>query len=290
MGRGLVARGLFAGVLALATPRLATADKIDEQVETLEGRGGYKARLAAALALSKATDDRAVIALAAALGNDRESSVRKVAALALKQMVTGATGSGARSKAVAALERASAKDKDKKVRAAAARALTTIQELLASKAPRVFVNIDQPKDKTKKAPSRAVSELDKAVRAEVKRASKDYSVDWPGSLPTAAELDRLGTRAFIVAASVAKLTIAKNGKKAEVSCTVEVRVAPWEGTDGEERWVANQTGKATGSGKASTGSSDAQIANGMVDCVAAVGEQLTADKVVPFIKGLAKQK
>jgi hypothetical protein len=69
-----------------------------------------------------------------------------------------------------------------------------------------------------------------------------------------------------------------------------MRISPWEGTDGEERWVANQTGKATGSGKAMTGSSDSQIANGMVDCVAAVGEQLTADKVVPFIKGLAKQK
>ncbi len=290
MRRGLVALAWFAGVLALATPRPAIADKIDNQVTTLGGGGSYKARLAAALALSKSTDDRAVIAIAGALDQDREASVRKVAALALKQMVTSATGTAARKKAIAALERAASNDKDKKVRVAAAKSLTAIKALLTSKMPRVFVNIDVSKDRTKKAPSRAVSELDKAVRAEVKRASKDYAVEWPGTLPTSAELDKLGTRAFIVAASVAKLTISKNGKKAEVSCTVEVQVAPWGGTDGKERWVAHQTGKATGSGKASTGSSESQIASGMVDCVAAVGEQLTANEVVPFIRGLAKQK
>jgi len=285
MRRCLIALAI-ALVTSLAGVTPVSADAIADNVEDLEGAEGYKVRVSAAVALSKSTDDRAVAALARALRDDRDAAVRRVAALALKKIVSVSTGQKARTAALDAL-RAARKDKDKKVRKAAEKALDALESILATKKPRVFVNVDAPTDKTKKAGGDAVSELGRVVRAQVTRSSKEYAVEWPGTLPTGDELERHGTRAFIVAASVSKLTMKKAGGRVEVACSVEIRVAPWNGSDGKERWTAGQTGKATGSGKATTGTSDRAIAMGVVDCVGAVGEQLTADKVVPFIKGLA---
>jgi hypothetical protein len=286
--RGLVAAAILA--VSIAAPAPATADAIADRVDELEGGAGYKVRVAAALALSKSTDQRAVEALATAVRKDPDAAVRRVSALALKKVVTANTRKSTRALAIGALEHAAASDKDKKVRKAAARALAALETLLRANAPAVFVRVTQSTDKTKKAPDRAVSELDKVVRAEVVRASKDYAVDWPDGLPTGDELSQLGTRAFIVTATVAKLKIDKTGGRAEIACTIEIRVAPWAGTDGEERWVANQTGKATGNGKATTASHDKAVAGGVVDCVGAVGEQLTSDQIVPFIRRLASSK
>lgn len=274
----------------LAAPAGARADAIADSVATLHGSGGYKLRLQAALTLAKSTDDRAILALIRALDRDSEPAVRRVAALALQKNVSARTRKNVREAALDGL-RDALRDKDKKVRAAAKQALTTLESMFAVKAPRVFVTIEASKDRTRKAGSRAVSELDKAVRSRVARASKDYALEWPdGVLPTGEELEKHGTRAFIVTSAVAKVTIGKRGGRAEVACTVEIRVAPWGGTDGDERWIADQTGNATGSGKATTGTSSTAIAGGVVDCVAAVGEQLTDDKIVPFIRRLASSR
>ncbi len=287
MRRGYVALVLATAIVVGSAP-VARADQVDDQIASLDATRAYKVRLSAALALAKTSDDRAVIALAETLLADKEPAVRRVAALALKKMVTSSTGKSARAKALEALATAKKSDRDKKVKKSAADALAVLEEALATRGPAVFVNIDAPLDQTKKAPSKAVKELGKVVKAQVKRASKDYEVDWQGALPTGDELDRMGTKAFIVSAAVSKLTTTKSGRKAVVACTVTIRVAPWGGSDGSERWTANQTGTATGSAEAHTSANDAAVADGALDCVAAVAEQLTTDKVVPFIKKLAK--
>jgi hypothetical protein len=283
MHRGLVALALALAVLVGAAPA-AHADDVDDQISELDGGESYKVRLAAALTLSKMNDDRAVFALARALLDDPDKSVRRVCALALKKAVTAKTGLKARKEAIQALRDAK-KDKDKKVKKAASKTLESLESLFAVKAPRVFVNVEKAKDRTKKA-SKALAELDRTVRAEVVRGSKDFAVEWPGELPTGQELQQQGTSAFSVNASVTKVQIDTAGSKATVGCSIEIRIAPWGGTDGDERWVANETGKATGSAKATTGSSDREKEAGVVDCVAAVAEQLIDDKVVPFIRRL----
>ena len=73
--------------LALATPP-AGADGIDANIKELAS-GNYKTRLAAALALAKSSDNRAVMALITVLQNDKDSALRRVAAIALGRGVDG---------------------------------------------------------------------------------------------------------------------------------------------------------------------------------------------------------
>jgi len=275
-------------IAGVAIVRPAHADSVADNIAELSGGDSYKLRIAAAAALASTSDDRAVKALATALRIDKDPQVRKVAAVALKKSVTARTGKSARSAAIEALKVGS-RDKDTKVRTASRDALDTLQVAFSGRAPKVFVKIEPVKDKTRKAKA-ATPELAKAVRGEVTRASRDYAVDWTGTLPTGRELEQLGTRAFVVDAAVSKVSIAQANGRTEITCSIEIRVSPWGGSDGEERWVANQTGKATGSGKATTGNNPRAIDGGIVDCVAAVGEQLTSDQVVPFIRRLASSR
>lgn len=277
-------------LLALMPSPIARADAIDTSVATLTS-GSVKVRLSAAAALSGYPDDRSVIALAQALRTDKDASVRRAAALALAKVVTRKTGKPARTKAMDALKAASAKktEKDKKVRATAAKIHKALTKALAApKGPPVFVNVDPSADTTKRAPARAVTELDKSVKAMVTKAS--YSVEWPeDALPTGKELRKHGTTAFVLGASVTKLDFAKKGARVTVSCAVEVKVSPWSGSDGGERWVSGETAKASGSGSAESGSSSSSMAGGAVDCVKAVAERVVGDKIAPHIKKVLKE-
>lgn len=279
----------FAVVLLALAGSPLRADTVADQITSLSG-GSVKLRLRAAAALSGLADDRAVVALAASLRDDKDASVRRAAALALAKVVSRATGKAARTKAMDALKAASEKkhEKNKKVRTTAAKVWKDLTKALAPpKGPPVFVTIDPTEDTTKRAPARAVKELDKSVKAMVTKAS--YSFEWPGdAMPTGKELEKNGTTAFIVGASVTKLAFDKQGSKVTVSCTVEVKVSPWSGSDGGERWIAGQTAKASGNGKAESGTSDASMAGGVVECVKAVGERVVGDKVTPHIKKVLK--
>jgi hypothetical protein len=76
----------------------------------------------------------------------------------------------------------------------------------------------------------------------------------------------------------------------EITCKVAIRIAPWEGSDGNERWTADKVANAKGEGKADTGTGDQLVAEGVRECVFAVAEQVAADKVIPFIKNVAAQR
>lgn len=272
------------------TPVLA--DTIDIEVQQLSNAASYKRRLAAALALSKSHDGRAVAALASALRTDGEPQIRRVAALALPKALDETTPPRVRDVAIEALEKAAVNDKDAKVRDLAARALTKVAALRpkqepAGGAPSVFVHVGAAADLSSKAPKDTMPKLTKVVRGVVQRKATDMSTEWPGTLPTSKQLNASGARAFIVAATISAVDITRNGTKAEIACTVSVRVAPWGGTDGAEKWVAHKAASASGSGKAMTGSANIAIEGGIRDCVLAVGEEITQKQVVPFLKRIA---
>jgi len=278
-----------AWILLAAT---AYADRIDREVKDLKGGDSYKVRLAAVLALAKTFDARAVSALTDALDTDKEATIRRIAANGLGKIIDAETPADAVEGANAALDHASKSDKDKDVRAAAAKSLATVAEVTKPKksttaktaSGTVFVNVETANDITKRAASTTAS-LTKVVRGTVK--AKGYSVDWPGGPPTQAQLTDSGALAFVVGTTVKTIDITAKGSQTEVKCTLAIRIAPWNGTDGTEAWEANRAASASGSAKAVTGSNDKAIAGGIRDCVEAVGQEITTRQVVPFIKRLA---
>ncbi len=263
---------------------------MDTGVRQLAHDNAYKVRLAAALSLSKSKEPRAVIALAGALRNDEEATIRRISALALEKMIDARTAEDARELGLGALENAAQNDGDTKVRETALRALKSLSGLRRKKrtanAPAVFVNIDTTTDQSNKLPSNASARLTRIVKSNVERIG--IATSWPGGLPTNADLTSNGARAYIVASTVKKVDITKAGSQTEIACTVVLRVAPWEGTDGGERWEANRAASASGSAKATTSNRDRDIQSGVRDCVEAVAEDVTSRQVVPFLKRLAQ--
>ena len=275
--------------------QVARADTLDTNIRQMSD-ASYKVRLAAALALSTSRDPRAIIALADALTADRDATIRRVAALALGKMIDAHTADDARQLGLDAVDQAAARDADAQVRDTALRVqqdLASLRRKPPSKSPRaergdkpeVFVNVDGTTDQSKLAPSDAGERLTRIVRRGVERTG--YATRWPGGLPTQTELTSNHARAFIVASTVKKIEISRASHQTEISCKVEIRVAPWSGTDGGETWEANKAASASGSAKAMAGTSDREIASGMHDCLDAVAEDITARQLLPFLKRLA---
>ena len=267
----------------------AAADPIDQSVKELASKS-QKVRLAATLALSKSKDARAVLAVSGSLTNDDDPTIRRVSALALEKMVDAATADDAKALAFDALERAARSDRDAKVKITAAdtlKALAAVRRTRpAANRPSVFVNIDSAVDQSRKAPKDAPDRVVKIVKRSIERTG--YATSWPGGLPTSKELSQNNSQAYIVAANVKKIDVMKGAKQTTIACTVAIRVAPWSGKDGGEKWEANKAASASGSAKAMTGNSDSAVASGMRDCLEAVAEDVTNRQVVPFLKRLAQ--
>lgn len=265
--------------------RTAAADAVDTNIRQLDGGNNYKIRLAAAVALAKSTDARAVIALAKVLGSDSDASIRRVAAVALENMIDARTPQRARELGFAAIDRAAASDRDPRVRGTAARAARALAAI--RRKPQVFVNVDATTDQSKQLPSGAGDRLTLLLRKSVE--STGYATSWPGGLPTSAELTSSRARAFILAGTVKKIEITRVGSRTQIACTVAVRVAPWMGKDGGERWEANRAASASGSATAMTGNRARDVQGGLRDCVEAVAEDVTSRQVLPFLRQVAKR-
>lgn len=278
---------VLAACLLLCT-RTASADTVDTNVHQLGSGASYKVRLAAALGLAKSKDARAVIALADALAHDDDPTIRRVSALALEKMVDGRTPDDARELALTALGDAATKDRDAKVRTTATATLRTLAAFRrrtgGGKKPTVFVNVDVTTDQSKKLPTGGGARVTTIVKKSVE--STGYATTWPGGLPTGAELAASRSKGFIVASTVKRIDVTRSGGQTLIACTVAIRIAPWSGRDGGERWEANKAASASGSAKATTGSRERDIQSGMRDCIEAVAEDVTARQVVPFLKRL----
>ena len=285
------ALAVLIATLAVGEIRVARADLVDDEAQQLSSAPGYKRRLAAVLALSKSHDGRAVRALAEGLRRDKEVQIRRVAALALGKAVDSTTPTAARDAALAALDEA-LRDRDKKVRELAERSRATVAALVRPAAsstaptPSIYVHLGDGVDLSSQAPRDALGKLVRTVRSTVTRRAPGVATEWPGKPPTASDLTAAGARAFVVAPTIAALVIEKRGNRAEIACTVSVRVAPWGGTDGAEKWAAQRAASASGSGKAIVSGDASSIAGGIRDCVLAVAEEVTEKQVVPFLRKL----
>ena len=229
--------------------------------------------------------------------------MRRVSALALEKMVDVRTPEDARELAIDALEKAAKQDSEAKVRQTAIKTLKSLAGLRRNRAlavhptqpaqpepagdrPEVFINVDATTDQSHKLSSDTGDRLTRIVKRNVERTG--YATTWPGGLPTSAQLSSNRSRAFIVASTVKKIEITKGGRQTQIACTVAIRIAPWGGSDGGERWEANRAASASGSAKAMTGNNDREIQSGVRDCIEAVGEDVTSRQVVPFLKRLAQ--
>jgi hypothetical protein len=279
--------------------RIVRADTISDSVKELSHKStAYKVRLAAALALSKSKDPRAIIGLADALDHDEDSTIRRVAALALEKMVDTSTPADANQLAFDALDRAVQNDDDAKVRETAAKTLKVLATYRrrskrapapAPSAPRgdrpeIFVQIDAVTDQSNKLVGDTGERVIRIVKRGVERTG--YATQWPGGPPSAADLSSARSRAFIVASTVKKIDIQQAGQTM-ITCTVTMRISPWGGKDGGERWEANKAAAASGSAKVMTGKGDREINGGIRDCLEAVAEDITSRQVLPFLKRLA---
>ena len=282
-------------ILWVSYPVVARADTIDKNVGVLsDASASYKERLASALALSKSHDARAVIAVANALAHDSNSTVRRVSALALEKNVDAKTPDDAKSIAFDALDKAAASDSDDSVRNSSTATLRALSSLRRHKGggkpeahtdmPEVLVKIEPTADQTKQAPSNATARLTSAVKGSVEKAG--FATSWPGGLPTNADLEKAHSHAYIVASTVKKIDYSRVGRQTQIACTVAIRVAPWSGSDGGEKWEASRAAQAQGSAKATTGSSDKDIRSGVRDCLEAVAEDITSRQILPFLKRL----
>ncbi len=289
------ALAMFAGCLIVCVVGVgsARADSVSTNVEELSDQSAsYKVHLAAALQLSKSKDPRAIIALADALGRDGNATIRRVAAIGLEKQLDAHTPEDAKTLAFEALDRATS-DSDAGVRQGAASALKALASLRKTKKekpaargdkPEVLVKIDPATDQSRKAPGDASERLTHVVKASIERTG--YATSWPGGLPTSADLASARSRAFIVASTVKKIDISRVGHQTQIACTVQIRVAPWSGSDGGEKWEVSKAAQAQGSAKATTGPSPREINGGVRDCLEAVAEDITARQIVPFLKRL----
>lgn len=290
----VIASVIASAIAIVALPGLARADNIDDESTQLLGASSYKRRLAAALTLSKVHDGRAVRSLSRALEHDDDAKLRQVAALALAKAVTDATPAADRKLALSALERVARGDADTRVRELAARTLTkldpfrsvspAVQVTPTGPPPLTFIYVAAATDGSHQAPDDAPARLTTLVRGVVSRHAPELPTQWPGKLPTVKELGARGTKAYAVSATIAAIEIVQRGGQAEITCKVQVRVTPWNGVDGEERWVAHKAASASGQGRATTATTARAMASGVRDCVNAVAEEVTAGQVVPFLR------
>jgi hypothetical protein len=280
--------------LVLLCAGQAYADGIAVSVNQLNNDSNQRLRLTAALSLAKEkTDPRAVIALAGALRNDNDDTVRKICALALGKMLGPRTAPDALQLAFAALDSAASTDPSAEVLTAAANSLRQVSKFrpikpskVKGKGPAVFVNVDSTIDQSKQVPAGGGAKLQQILKENVQRTG--YATTWPaGGLPTSTELVSAGSRGFIVASTVKTIAITNQGTQTQIACKVEVRIAPWTGRDGGERWEANRAASASGSAKVTTGNRPRMVSGGITDCLEAVAENVTSQQVIPFLKRLA---
>jgi hypothetical protein len=278
---------VIAALLLQVWSSYARADGVDASIGDLSS-SNYKTRLSAALTLAKSMDARATAALMNVLQSDSDSALRRVAAMALGRRA-GDLPDATVEKVRTALTTASTKDDDPKVRDSASAALKSLPPVKAAsngKAPAIYVHIDKIVDQSKKASAAGIALVGKNVR----RAVDDIGLatNWPGGVPSKSDLATSHSKAFIVVATVTKLTVKKKANDAEVACSVAIRVSPWTGRDGNEMWEANKSASATGSATISTSSEASEILAGSSDCLDALAEDLARRQIVPFLRKIAK--
>ena len=288
--------GIVVIALSLAIGTTAHADSIDKRAQQLRSSSDYKVRLSAALWLAKKNDKRAVKAMTRVLKKEPERNIRRIAAKALPKMITDSVPEKTRTRAIKALKVAAEKDKDAKVRKRAKLALTKLDGASKSATASIssggqsgiFVNIGTPNLGKHKMSQKFNQSLQRAVSAQLKKKlpQKYYELgqEKVDQLPTMKQLARNGKNGWFVGATVSDLDVSPKGSMVQVKCAVTIRINPWTGSDGKQVLRAGDTASAKGQASVTTANKTREIDYAKEDCLLAVAEQVTNNRVVPFLK------
>jgi hypothetical protein len=275
---------LVALIVVLLLSRSAHADAVDTLVKQL-GDSSEKVRLAAALNLAKAGDERGILPLAKSLLNDSDKNVRGAAAVGLGKLIKANPSTKYKSLATANLKTAAANDGSEFVKTQAQNALSTIgvggsgttTQPTGSGGSGIYVNVGPMSSKT------TSSKNDKLRALMVKTASKTLSKvasnmqqTWPSGTPSKGDLAKKGVSGFYVDGTLNELNIKTSGGGATISCKVSMLLADFP--DKSVFGFLNGGASVT----ASSSQSDQDLAS--EDCVTAVIENLITSKIVPTIK------
>lgn len=288
--------GLVIIALSLAIGPAAHADSIDKRAKQLRSSSDYKVRLSAALWLAKKQDKRAVNAMIRVLKKEPERNIRRIAAKALSKMLTDDMPAKVRKRTKDALARAADKDKDKKVRKRAKQALAKLDKKSGDSAGAalgrgqsgIYVNIGAPNLGKHKMSPKFNKALQRAVSAQLKKKlpQKYYRLGRENTdkLPTKKQLKSTKRSGWFVGATVSKLKVTPKGNQVKVQCGVTMRVNPWTGADGKQLLRSGDTASAKGNAAVVTANNKREIGYAKEDCLLAVAEQITSNRVVPFLK------
>jgi hypothetical protein len=270
-------------VALLLVARVAYADGVDTLIKQL-GDSSSKVRLAAALNLAKAEDDRAILPLAKTVTNDSDKDVRAAAAVALGKLVTSKTKSSVKGLAVANLKTAAATDSSPFVKQQAQRALdsitgggSTTTTTTTSGKGGIYVNIGPMSSKTTSSKNDKLRALMvKTAEKTLGKVASSMQTTWPGGPPSKSTLSAKGVAGFYVDGTLNTLDIKVSGGGATISCKVSMLLADFP--DKSVFGFLNGGASVT----ASASQRDQDLAS--EDCVTAVIENLIANKIVPTIK------
>jgi len=273
-------------VLLRGAPVLA--DAVDDLIKQLATDGSDKVRLSAALNLTKRGDQRAILPLVKAVGNDDDETVRGAAAVGLGELVNDKTKSSIKNLAVTSLKKAAASDASNLVRDQASQALKAIGVTPAAAQPQtsrpttggggggaIYVNIGPMASTTGDAASDAKLKplMVKVATKTMEKVASNMAITWPGGPPTKAQLEAKSTLGFYVDGTVKELKVKQDGSSATVSCKISMLLASFP--DKSIFGLLN--------GGASVQASPNDLALAREDCVSAVVEDLIAKKIVPTI-------
>lgn len=276
---------LAALVIALTRSTPARADNVTDLIKQLDGGSSDKVRLSAAVNLTKLDDQRAILPLAKALGNDSNENVRGTAALGLGSLVTDTTKGSVKKLAVSALKQAAAQDASQIVKDEANKALKAIGVPGAAPSPpasgggghAVYVNIGPMSSKTGNAASdpKLKALMGKVATKTMQKVASSMAITWPGGVPTQAQLDAKATMGFYVDGTVNELKVKESGSSSTISCKISMLLASFP--DKSIFGLLNGGASVQASGSAT------DIALASEDCISAVVEDLIAKKIVPTI-------
>jgi hypothetical protein len=264
--------------------RIARADNVDTLIKQL-GDSSDKVRLAAALNLAKAGEEKAILPLAKSLLNDSDKNVRGAAAVALGKIIKEHPSTKYKSLATANLKTAAANDSSDFVKTQASNALSTIgagggtttQPTGGGGAGGIYVNVGPMSSKTTSSKNDKLRALMvKTAQKTLGKVAPSMQTSWPSGTPNKGDLAKKGMSGFYVDGTLTTLDVKTSGGGATISCKVSMLLADFP--DKSVFGFLNGGASVT----ASSSASDQELAS--EDCVTAVIENLITSKIIPTIK------
>jgi hypothetical protein len=267
---------------------VAHADNVDTLIKQL-GHSSEKIRLAAAVNLAKTGDERGILPLAKTVTTDGDKNVRGAAAVGLGKLITANPTSKVKGLAIKNLANAAANDSSDFVKQQASAALKLAQGGGASGSSGsssggasagkggIYVNVGPMSSKTTSSKNDKLRALMvKTTQKTLSKVASQMSQTWAGGTPSKSALAGKGVSGFYVDGTLNTLDVKVSGGGATISCKVSMLLADFP----DKSVFGFLSGGA--SVTASASQSDQDLAS--EDCVAAVMENLIANKIVPTIK------